>query len=101
MTGYLYRGNPALEEMNARILAARTDPAEMTQRRIDGQKKARPSKMARPLPMVDPPAHGTRRRYDWDRRRGIEPCDDCKAGKTAEKRAQREAARASGGRPAA
>jgi hypothetical protein len=68
--GYLYRGRPGLEELNAQIMAAR-GPGHRG-------------------PDVDGWRHGTIRGYDLHKMNGQAPCETCHAAKSAQNRRYRE-----------
>jgi hypothetical protein len=80
MTGYLYQGNPWLEEVNARIMAARESGSALPRRdQTDGKA---PDGVIR---------HGTAAGYKAHRRYGEQACPAC-----LEAERNRQRARASG-----
>lgn len=74
MTGYLWHGKPELEEINARIMAARTADGKIE----IGQRGLRPG-------------HGTDARATQHRREGEKPCPMCLAAERREHRRRQEA----------
>lgn len=78
MSGYLYRGRPGLEEINAQIMAERA--------RNGTTERYQHGRMA---------GHGTDARAQRHRREGQKPCASCLAAERREKRRRDENRKAS------
>ena len=83
MTGYLYRGDPWLEHVNAAIMAARPGQPQM------------------PVHTFTWPVQGTRRNpavcgteagYGAHRGRGEKPCEPCRTARSTARKRRRELA---------